>query len=335
MEVMEARERLPKETKGKTKKETQAWDEAQSAFNKEEVEEVDFLQPYLHLLSPSLIELLRFFETTRACNTYLTREVVLLEKHITDLQEWNKALHQGPWDFKGMALIIAEYDGFKNPESVKLDKIETWCQIHRLPDMVQKRELFLGHWHEECGSREHDKNDMKWVSFILASLRGAGGSRNSVRVIGRGLGRGSGAGDEDDEAANGERRGDLAGTRGRGCGHLRDFEARDPLINTIDAEHLHTSWCFNATNALFDPGAGVHSDLDSSPQEMRDDARIVRKRGPDDSHTVPKPVVEEDVQLAEGGIVPAGITANRVEQFEGSDPPSNLEIGTPQKNANR
>ncbi|KAE8810947.1 hypothetical protein D1007_12302 [Hordeum vulgare] len=58
MEVMEARERLPKETKGKTKKENQAWDEAQSAFNKEEVEEVDFLQPYLHLLSPSLIELL-------------------------------------------------------------------------------------------------------------------------------------------------------------------------------------------------------------------------------------------------------------------------------------
>ena len=46
------------------------------------------------------------------------------------LADWNKALHQGPWDFKGMALIIDEYDGFKNPESVKLDKIETWCQIH-------------------------------------------------------------------------------------------------------------------------------------------------------------------------------------------------------------
>ena len=55
MEVMEARGRLPKETKGKTKKENQAWDEGQSVFNKEEVEEVDFLQPYLHLLSPSFI----------------------------------------------------------------------------------------------------------------------------------------------------------------------------------------------------------------------------------------------------------------------------------------
>ena len=89
---MEAKERLPKETKGKTKEKNQAWDEVQSVLNKEEVEEVDFLQPYLHLLSPSLIELLRFRETTRARNTCLTREVVLLEEHIADLQGINQRL---------------------------------------------------------------------------------------------------------------------------------------------------------------------------------------------------------------------------------------------------
>ncbi|KAE8819907.1 hypothetical protein D1007_02080 [Hordeum vulgare] len=27
--------------------------------------------------------------------------------------DWNKAMHQGPWDFKGMVLVIVEYDGFK------------------------------------------------------------------------------------------------------------------------------------------------------------------------------------------------------------------------------
>ena len=90
MEVMEAKERLPKEAKGKAKEKDQAWDEVQSVLNKEEVEEVDFLQPYLHLLSPSLIELLRFRETTRARNTCLTREVVLLEKHIAYLQGINQ-----------------------------------------------------------------------------------------------------------------------------------------------------------------------------------------------------------------------------------------------------
>ncbi|KAE8788042.1 hypothetical protein D1007_37940 [Hordeum vulgare] len=59
MEVVEARERLPKENKGKAKEKDQAWDEVQSMLNKEEVEGLDFLQRYLHLLSPSLIELLR------------------------------------------------------------------------------------------------------------------------------------------------------------------------------------------------------------------------------------------------------------------------------------
>ncbi|KAE8771138.1 hypothetical protein D1007_57022 [Hordeum vulgare] len=59
------------------------------------------------------------------------------------LADRNKAIHHGPWDFKGMALVIAEYDVFTKPELVKLDRIETWCQIHTLPDMVLKRENFV------------------------------------------------------------------------------------------------------------------------------------------------------------------------------------------------
>ena len=92
MEVVEAKERLSKETKGKRKEKNPALDEGQSVLNKEEAEEEDFLQPYLHLLPPSLIELLRLCEITRVRNTYLTREVVLLEKHITELQGINQRL---------------------------------------------------------------------------------------------------------------------------------------------------------------------------------------------------------------------------------------------------
>ena len=92
MEVMEAKERLPKETKGKSKEKNPALDEGQSVLNKEEAEEEDFLQPYLHLLPPTLIELLRLCEITHVRNTYLTREVVLLEKHITQLQGINQRL---------------------------------------------------------------------------------------------------------------------------------------------------------------------------------------------------------------------------------------------------
>ena len=61
-------------------------------FNIEDVEGVDFLQPFLHVLSPSLIELLRFCETTRARNNSLSREVVLLENHVTDLKCINQRL---------------------------------------------------------------------------------------------------------------------------------------------------------------------------------------------------------------------------------------------------
>ncbi|KAE8789829.1 cohesin subunit sa-1 [Hordeum vulgare] len=111
MEVMEAKERLPKETKGKTKEKNQTWDEVQSVLKKEEVEEVAFLQPYLHLLSPSLIELLRFCETTRTRNTYLTREVVLLEKHITDLQAM--LMHKIPSNGARNSCV----DGTRNPSA--------------------------------------------------------------------------------------------------------------------------------------------------------------------------------------------------------------------------
>ena len=54
------------EAREKAKEKTQAREEVQPMFNIEDVEGVDFLQPFLHMLSPSLIELLRFCETARA-----------------------------------------------------------------------------------------------------------------------------------------------------------------------------------------------------------------------------------------------------------------------------
>ena len=80
------------EATDKAKEKTQAREEVQPMFNIEDVEGVDFLQPFLHVLSPSLIELLRFCETTRARNISLSREVVLLENHVTDLKGINQRL---------------------------------------------------------------------------------------------------------------------------------------------------------------------------------------------------------------------------------------------------
>ena len=68
------------------------------------------------------------------------------------LADWNKALHQVPWEFRGFgALIMAEYDGLLNPETIKLDKLETWSQIHKLPDAVLKNEGFVKNMAKRIG----------------------------------------------------------------------------------------------------------------------------------------------------------------------------------------
>lgn len=60
-------------------------------------------------------------------------------------------MHLGPWDFQGTSLLLAEYDGFSNPEKVKLDKLETWCQIHKLPDGVLKSRTALKNMSSRIG----------------------------------------------------------------------------------------------------------------------------------------------------------------------------------------
>lgn len=64
------------EAMDQVKEKIQARGEVQPMFNIKDLEGVDFLQPFLHVLSPSLIELLRFCETNRARNISLSREVV-------------------------------------------------------------------------------------------------------------------------------------------------------------------------------------------------------------------------------------------------------------------
>ena len=101
---------------------------------------------------------------------------------------------------------------------VKFEKLPVFCFMCGL----------ICHWHEECGSGEHNMKDMEWGSFIMASPGGAGGSRNPARGVGRGSGHGPGAGGEDDDAEAGGRKEGLAGLRRRGRGFERDMHAREP-----------------------------------------------------------------------------------------------------------
>ena len=71
----------------------------------------------------------------------LAKEVKIrpLEDNLYTLQfgclgDWNKAMLEGPWLFREQAVIMEEYDGFRNPDTFVLNKISVWAQIHRLPD---------------------------------------------------------------------------------------------------------------------------------------------------------------------------------------------------------
>ena len=55
------------------------------------------------------------------------------------LGDWNKATQQGPWLFRNQALLIQEYDGFTNPTSVVLDKLDVWARVLKLPDNFLKK----------------------------------------------------------------------------------------------------------------------------------------------------------------------------------------------------
>ena len=51
------------------------------------------------------------------------------------LGDWERVMQEGPWNFRGNAVIITPYDGVTQPSMVKLDTLDIWIQIHDVPDL--------------------------------------------------------------------------------------------------------------------------------------------------------------------------------------------------------
>jgi hypothetical protein len=54
------------------------------------------------------------------------------------LGDWNKVMNQGPWLFRKLVVVIAEYDGISRPEDVVLDRVAVWAQIHSIPELYRE-----------------------------------------------------------------------------------------------------------------------------------------------------------------------------------------------------
>ncbi|KAF7033260.1 hypothetical protein CFC21_044377 [Triticum aestivum] len=50
------------------------------------------------------------------------------------LGDWERVMGDGPWNFKGKAVVLLEYAGFTKPSTIELNKLDVWIQIHDLPD---------------------------------------------------------------------------------------------------------------------------------------------------------------------------------------------------------
>lgn len=50
------------------------------------------------------------------------------------LGDWERVMREGPWTYKGKAVVLSQNDGFTKPSLIELNKIDIWMQIHDLPD---------------------------------------------------------------------------------------------------------------------------------------------------------------------------------------------------------
>ena len=44
-------------------------------------------------------------------------------------------MHEGPWNFRGDAVLLAPYDGITKPSTIKLESIDIWIQIYDVPEL--------------------------------------------------------------------------------------------------------------------------------------------------------------------------------------------------------
>ena len=53
------------------------------------------------------------------------------------LGDWKRIMEEGPWLFRGGALMLEEYDGATVTPSVMPNRVQAWIQIHKLPPLYR------------------------------------------------------------------------------------------------------------------------------------------------------------------------------------------------------
>jgi hypothetical protein len=57
------------------------------------------------------------------------------------LGDWKRIMDEGPWLFRGYALMLEEFDGSTTVPSVIPDRVMAWIQIHKLPHLYRNEAI--------------------------------------------------------------------------------------------------------------------------------------------------------------------------------------------------
>jgi hypothetical protein len=89
------------------------------------------------------------------------------------LGDWRTAMHGGPWLFRCNAVVIEEYDGLVNTETIPLDSIRVWISIMGLPDLVRNPAVArtLAGKIGQVIEVEMGTNGVKYTKFVRVYVR--------------------------------------------------------------------------------------------------------------------------------------------------------------------
>lgn len=57
------------------------------------------------------------------------------------LGDWKRIMEEGPWTFRGYALMLEPFDGSTTTPKIVLDKVPAWIQIHRIPHLYRTESI--------------------------------------------------------------------------------------------------------------------------------------------------------------------------------------------------
>ncbi|TVU49586.1 hypothetical protein EJB05_00900, partial [Eragrostis curvula] len=84
------------------------------------------------------------------------------------LGDWRKVMDEGPWFFRGNAVLLEEYDGITKPSSVKFKYFAMWVRIYDLPTGFRTKNIGrqLGNKIGKTVKVDLDENSYGWRNYL-------------------------------------------------------------------------------------------------------------------------------------------------------------------------